>query len=185
MSLLKCSVFIASSLDGYIARPDGRIDWLTGAAEKGEDYGYHAFFRSVDCLVIGRKTYETALSFGRWPYEGKKVVVMTTNPGPVPDKLAPTVKMILSSPAEIAGSLRAQGCNHAYIDGGRTIQTFLAAGSISEMTITTIPILLGDGIRLFGKVDADIALRHIETKTYANGIVQTRYAPSRAASSRG
>ena len=178
---LKCSVFIASSLDGYIARPDGGIDWLAGAAEKNEDYGYHNFFNSIDCLVIGRKTYETALTFDTWPYSGKKVFVLTGNLKSVSNSLTHNVRSVSPPASEVVEKVTALGCRHAYIDGGKTIQTFLADGCIDEMTITTIPILIGDGIRLFGKLNGDVKLKHLETKTYANGFVQTRYAPSQAA----
>jgi dihydrofolate reductase len=177
---LKCSVFIASSLDGYIARSDGGIDWLTGAAEKSEDYGYQAFFDSVDSLIIGRKTLVTALSFDTWPYKGKKVFVLTGNLKSV-DSLTPNVQAVSPPASEVVEKVMALGCTHAYIDGGMTIQTFLAEGCISEMTITTIPILIGDGIRLFGKLNGDVKLQCLATKTYANGFVQTRYAPSQAA----
>jgi dihydrofolate reductase len=178
---LKCSVFIASSLDGYIARSDGGIDWLTGAAESNEDYGYQAFFNSIDSLVIGRKTYETALAFDTWPYKGKKVFVFTADLKSVSNNLTHNVLAVSPPASGVVEKVVALGCRHAYIDGGRTIQTFLAEGCIGEMTITTIPILIGDGIRLFGKLNGDVKLKHLETKTYANGFVQTRYAPSRVA----
>ena len=178
---LKCSVFIASSLDGYIARVDGGIDWLAGAPEKDEDYGYQAFFNSIDSLIIGRKTYETALTFDTWPYKGKKVFVLTGDLKSVSNSLSHNVLAVSPPATEVVDKVMALGCKHAYIDGGKTIQTFLAEGCIGEMTITTIPVLIGDGIRLFGKLNGDVKLKHLETKTYANGFVQTRYASSRAA----
>jgi dihydrofolate reductase len=176
MTLPKCSAFIASSLDGYIARTDGNMDWLRGAAENGGDYGYQAFFRSIDCIVIGRKTYEKVLSFGEWPYNGKKVVVLTTTPKAVPEIPALNVEAMSSAPSDVLERLKGTGCTHAYIDGGKTVQAFLRDGLIDEITITTVPIILGDGVRLFGKVKNDITLRHLETRTYTNGFVQTRYA---------
>ncbi len=175
---MKCSVFIATSLDGCISRANGNIDWLISISDAKEDYGYNAFYQSTDCLVIGRKTYETALSFGQWPYENKKVIVLTSNPSTINKRLGLDVQTMSLSPLEILKTLESNGYKHAYIDGGKTIQSFLNEGLINEITITFIPILIGDGIRLFGPLNSDIILKHIETKTYSNGFVQIKYALS-------
>lgn len=175
VSLVKCSVFIAMSLDGYIARPDGSIDWLTDVVEDGEDYGYQQFYSSVDCLVIGRKTYEMALSLARWPYSGRKVVVLSSNRTSSENRTGTDVLMMSSTPEKVLEELETMGFKHAYIDGGKTIQSFLRAGLINEMTVTIIPVLLGDGIRLFGAVDADIQLQHIDTRSFLNGFIRARY----------
>lgn len=177
---MKASVFIATSLDGYIARENGDIDWLSVAEGEGsdEDYGYQDFIDSVDILVMGRNSYEKVLSFGQWPYGNKPVVVLTSRSLKIPDDLAETVEAKSSSPAELVKQLSERGARHAYIDGGKTIQGFLAAGLIQQIIITRIPILIGGGIPLFGPLNKDIKLRHIETRSFASGLVQSRYEVS-------
>ena len=171
------SVFIAVSLDGFIARPNGDIDWLNAAGSDAgdEDYGYRAFMDSVDTLVLGRKTYELALSFPHWPYTGKRVVVLSTGSPRVPDSLSSSVEIMSCPPAECASRLAQSGARHVYVDGGRTIQGFLAAGLIHDLTITRLPVLIGMGLPLFGELAHDITLEHIESKSYPNGFVQSRY----------
>ncbi len=178
-NLPKVSVFIATSLDGFIARKDGRIDWLEKAnttLPTGEDCGYQSFFESVDTLVIGRKTFETVLSFETWPYGDKRVIVLSTQLKQVPPRLAKTVSVFSFAPKMILENLTAEGSQHIYLDGGRTIQSFLADNLVDEITVTSIPVLLGEGLPLFSKVMADISLTHIKTHAYANGFVQSRYA---------
>jgi dihydrofolate reductase len=175
---IPCSVFIATSLDGFIARRNGDIDWLAdpGDASAGEDYGYQEFIDSVDTLVIGRNTYELVLAFNAWPYTGKRVVVLSHGAPHVPDTLSGSVEIMSGSPAEVVRRLSESGARHVYVDGGRTIQGFLQAGLVRDMTITRIPILIGDGIPLFGKLDRDIRFEHIETKVYQkSGFVQSKY----------
>lgn len=174
---IKCSIFIAVSLDGFIARPNGAIDWLNDPAntDAGEDYGYKAFMDSVDVLVMGRKTYELVLGFNEWPYGGKKVVVLSSTSPKVPENLSGNVEIMGGSPADVLTQLAQNGARHCYIDGGKTIQGFLKSGLIQEMTITKIPILIGDGLPLFGKLDHDMRFQHIETKAYRSGFVQSKY----------
>jgi len=183
--MMKASVFIATSVDGYIARKDGGIDWLGEGDPEGEDYGYGQFFDSVDCLVMGRNTFEKVLSFDAWHYGEKPVVVLTTRSLKIPDKLAATVDTMQGTPAEVVEQLSARGARHLYVDGGVTIQTFLEAGLIQRLTIARIPVLIGDGIPLFGTISRDIQLRHVETKTFENGIVQTEYEVVDAAHNAG
>ena len=180
---IRCSVFIAISLDGFIARRNGDIDWLTdtGDGNGSEDHGYKEFIDSVDTLVMGRNTYELALTFKEWPYAGKKLVVLTSGSPNVPDNLSGGVEIMSCSPAELVHQLSENGARHLYVDGGKTIQGFLNAGLIQEMTITRIPILIGDGIPLFGKLDRDIKFQHIETKAYRSGFVQSKYRAVNAA----
>lgn len=180
MQVIKASVYIATSLDGFIARPDGGLDWLPGASgdsggDGGEDYGYHAFMDSVDALVMGRHTYETAVAFDPWPYAGTPVVVLSSRPVPIPAPLTAVVESMSAPPHEVVRRLAARGAKHLYIDGGKTIQGFLAAGLIQQLIITTVPILIGSGIPLFGPLPHDIRLRHVETRAFANGMVQSRY----------
>ncbi len=169
---MKASVFIATSLDGFIARANGDLDWLPPGG--GEEHGYDAFMATVDALVIGRKTFEKVLTFGTWPYGEKPVFVLSTRtlvlalPGAVVERMS-------GAPAEIVSQLAARGVRHAYVDGGITIQRFLQAGLIQRLIITRIPVLIGAGIPLFGAIQRDIVLRHVGTRQYASGLVQSEY----------
>ncbi len=168
-------VFIATSLDGYIARPDGGIDWLPVPAEGDpEDYGYKAFTSGIDAIVMGRNTYELVLTFGGWHYQ-KPVVVLSSKGVTVAPELAGKVVTMSGSPAEVAAQCAARGWQHLYIDGGVTIQRFLAAGLIERLIVTRVPVLLGKGLPLFGALEADVRLAHVRTQGYANGLVQSEY----------
>ena len=171
---MKASVYIATSLDGFIARPDGDINWLGEPSEDGEDYGYQEFIDTVDFLVMGRNTYDKVLSFGQWPYS-KPVVVLTNRPLTIADDLAKSVETMSGSPADIVDELSKRGVEHLYIDGGKTIQNFLDANLIQRIIITKIPILLGEGIPLFGPLHKNFRLKHVGTQTFANGYVQSEY----------
>jgi dihydrofolate reductase len=177
---MKTTVYIATSLDGYIARPDGGLDWLSqGGGEgggDGEDYGYKAFMATVDALVMGRHTYEKVLTFGAWPYERKRVVVLSSRPVTIAPEIAATVESMAGTPAEVVERLAARGLGHLYVDGGVTIQRFLAAGLIDRFIITRIPVLIGAGIPLFGPLERDVRLRHVETRSFPSGLVQGEYA---------
>ena len=175
--MVKASVYIATSLDGFIARPDGALDWLNGwqASAQDGDYGYQAFMDSVDVIVIGRATFETVLSFGQWPY-AKKVVVLSSRPAPdLPLLAQEQIEWLGLAPRALVDHLAAQGAQHLYVDGGKTVQGFLNAGLIDEIILTRIPILIGAGIPLFGAVTHDIRLHAIETRQFDSGMVQTRY----------
>jgi len=177
---MRASVFCATSLDGFIARPDGGLDWLTGegGAEIVDDHGYEAFMASVDVVVIGRATYETVLTFDKWAYAPDMAVrVLSTRPLTLRDDLPTSVETMSGPPADILAALERQGFQHAYIDGGKTIQGFLEAGLIDRMTVTRIPRLLGSGIPLFGRLSHDLHFRHVATHTYAGGLVQSVYEP--------
>lgn len=176
-----CAVFIATSLDGYIARADGGIDWLeqaNAAVPPGEDCGYGAFYASVDALVMGRNTFETACGFAQWPYGDKRVVVMSRRGVAIPPELAASVTSSAASPGQVVEQLAAEGLGHLYIDGGLTIQSFLRAGLINELTITLIPVLLGGGRPLFGPLDNELRLKPVATRNYDFGFVQLRYRVS-------
>jgi dihydrofolate reductase len=175
--MTKFLVYIAASLDGFIARLDGDISWLNSAAPaiEGEDFGFADFYSSVDTLVMGRKTYETALGFPEWPYASKHVVVLSHAPLTIPPRLAGNVEWMSASPLEVAQNLETTGAHNVYVDGGQTIQGFLRAGLINEITVTTIPILLGSGIPLFGSLDRELRLQLITSRAFSNGFVQTKY----------
>jgi dihydrofolate reductase len=169
---MRASVFIGTSLDGFIARSDGSLDFLPPGG--GEPHGYEEFMASVDALIIGRKTYETVLAFDSWPYGEKPVFVLSTRPlAPAP---AEAVVEHLSGPlADIPRRLAAGDIHHVYVDGGVTIQGFLGAGLIQRLIITRVPVLIGTGIPLFGATTGDIRLKHIATRQYASGLVQSEY----------
>jgi dihydrofolate reductase len=169
------SVFVGTSIDGFIARPNGALDWLDAAGD--EPHGYDEFVATVDTMVIGRKTFETVLAFEAWPYGKKRVVVLSTGPVDLPAAAARggIVEQMDGSPAEIVSRLAARGAQHLYVDGGITIQRFLRAGLVDRLIVTRVPVLIGDGIPLFGSVPQDIRLRHIATRSYPGGLVQSEY----------
>ena len=172
------SIYIATSLDGFIAREDGDIDWLDVANElvpEGEDCGFFAFLDSVDCLIMGRNTYEKVLSFGQWPYGEKPVTVVSSHKIEIPDSLPETVSWSSESPRDLTKRLNSEGAKKIYVDGGITVQKFLEEGLVKDITITIIPVLIGSGIPLFGKLAKDILLNHISTKAYDFGFVQSLY----------
>jgi len=175
---VKSSVFIGTSLDGFIARTDGSIDWLNEASSimpNGEDCGYADFMESVDVLVMGRNTFEQVLTFGEWHYGDKKVVVLSRKGVVIPDKIKNTVSTSSEHLNILVEKLASEGAKQLYIDGGKTIQSFLVAGLINEITITTIPIILGAGLPLFGPIKKDINLKHLSTIAYPFGFVQSKY----------
>ena len=177
MSLTK-SVFIATSLDGFIARENGELDWLDVAnatVPEGEDCGYVDFMETIDVLVMGRKTYEKVLSFGLWPYEDTPVIVLSSNKIKIPNDLAQSVSCASESPKELCERLTNEGAKRIYVDGGITIQQFFSEGLINDITITVFPVILGSGKPLFGNAGKDISLKHITTKTYDFGFVQLTY----------
>ncbi len=167
------SVFIGTSVDGFIARRNDALDFLP--ANGGEPHGYNEFIASVDVLVIGRRTYEIVLAFPEWPYGDKQVVVLSTRNLEFSALSGGLVEQMSGSPAEIVSNLAARGFQHAYIDGGITIQQFLRAGLIQRLMITRVPVLIGEGIPLFGAIPKDICLKHVETQHYASGLVKTEY----------
>ena len=174
---IKASVFIATSLDGFIARANGDLDWLTNAesASTEHDYGYQEFMDTVDTIVLGRNTFELVLTFDTWPYGGKKVAVLSSKPNAVPPHLVDNVEWLSLPPQRLVERLATQGATHLYVDGGKTIQGFLNAGLIDELTITRVPILIGTGVPLFGPLTHDVKLTHIATRQFENGFVQSKY----------
>jgi dihydrofolate reductase len=169
---MKASVFIGTSVDGFIARPNGDLDFLPPGG--GEPHGYDEFIATVDALVIGRKTFEAVLTFDTWPYAKKPVFVLSTRPlATFPPGAA--VERMSGAPTDIVSQLAARGIRHIYVDGGITIQRFLQAGLIQRLVITRVPVLIGTGIPLFGELPHDIALKHVATRQYASGLVQSEY----------
>lgn len=169
-------IFMAMSLDGFVARPDFGLDWLLKQKTEGEDHGFDRFMASVDGLVMGSGSFRTALTFDGWPYE-KPVIVMSHSltPQDIPDELRGTVSLSQKSPRHILAALAEQGWTRAYIDGGKIIQSFMREKLIVDMTVTIIPILIGEGKRMFGALDADIDLKLVESTSYPSGLVTSRY----------
>lgn len=177
---VKCSVYVATSVDGFIAGPDGDLEWLHRPeyASSGQiGSSYETFISSVDALIVGRKTFEQVLSFASRPYEGMgmPVIVLSSQEGIVPERLQAKVSRDAGNPEAIVARRAAEGHRHLYVDGGITVQRFLQAGFINEITITRIPIVLGGGIPLFGSVGVEVPLRLLETTEFDNGLVQDRY----------
>jgi|SRR6266403_38318 dihydrofolate reductase len=170
---MTASVFIGTSVDGFIARPNGDLDFLPEGG--GEPHGYTEFIASVDAIVIGRKTFETVLAFEGWPYLDKRVVVLSSRPLDFSAVRGGVVEQMAGPPAEIVSQLAARGVHHLYIDGGITIQEFLRAGAIQRLIITRVPVLIGEGVPLFGSLPRDIRLRHVATRHYSSGLVQSEY----------
>ncbi len=169
---MNASVFIATSLDGYIAREDGAIDWLPA---NPEPHGYDEFIASVDAIVIGRKTFETVLAFGGWFYGKTLVVVLSSRASELKAPDGANCDFMSGDPRDVVAALEQRGVKHIYVDGGVTIQRFLEAGLIQRMVITHIPVLLGTGIPLFGPLSHDVQLQHVATKTFPSGMVQSEY----------
>jgi dihydrofolate reductase len=168
------SVFCGVSVDGFLARPDDALDFLTTGEQ--EPHGFKEFLASVDVVVIGRRTFDVVLKLGHLALYGKKPVVVLSDRrldfSPGNDGL---LEQMSGEPVEILTRLEARGFQHAYIDGGLTIQRFLAAGLINQLVITRVPVLIGEGIPLFGPVPSDIPLHHVATRCYEGGLVQSEY----------
>lgn len=168
----RCSVFIATSIDGYIARPDGTFDFLSIVERPGEDYGFADFFATVDALVVGRNTYETALSFPEWPYAGKRCIVLTHRE----TESVHGEQFFAGEPTALVDQLALSGAQRLYVDGGAVIRQFLLGGLIDDVTLSIVPVLLGNGIPLFGSELPEQRLKLTSSKAFESGLVQLCYA---------
>src|SRR3954465_3436468 len=169
---MMASVFVGTSLDGFIAREDGSFDFLDAGGN--EPHGYEEFMATVDTIVLGRNTFELVRSFGTWPYGKKRVVVLSSRPQDLSEIKGP-VEQMSGSPREIIARLESSGSKHLYVDGGDTVQRFLRAGLIQRLIITRVPVLIGEGISLFGSLPHDVKLQHVATRQYPSGLVQSEY----------
>jgi dihydrofolate reductase len=169
-------VFIATSLDGFIARKNGNIDWLLSRDDPGEDHGYRDFIKDIDGLVMGRGSFEGVAGYEPWPYD-KPVVVLskTLASSPVPDRLTSRVRFVDMTPRATMEMLAKEGWRRVYVDGGQIVQSFLREGLIADMVVTQVPVLIGEGRPLFGSVDGDLPLTHVMTKAFPSGLVQSFY----------
>jgi dihydrofolate reductase len=168
---MKVSVFVGTSLDGYLARKNHTFDFLP---DNPESHGYEEFIESVDAIVIGRNTFEVVCGMGGWAYGKKRVVVLSSRPLDI-SKIDGQVEQMSGEPAEIVAKLEATGAKHLYVDGGITIQRFLRAGLVTRMIITRVPVLIGEGIPLFGSLPHDVKVRHVSTKNFPSGLVTSEY----------
>lgn len=169
-------VFIATSLDGFIARNNGDIDWLLSRDVAEEDHGYNAFIKNIDGIVMGRGSFEKVVTFDPWPYSVPVIVLSKTlTSASVPEKLKGKVRIADLSPREAMNELMKSGWRNVYVDGGQIIQSFLRENLIEDMVLTKIPVLIGEGRSLFGKVTEDVTLTHVETKSFPSGLVQSFY----------
>lgn len=176
LEMISGHVFIATSLDGFIARNNGDIGWLLERDDPSEDHGYDAFIDNIDVILMGRGTYESIRNVRPWPYTRPVVVMSSSLKGQqVPEDLVGKVQFSDKSPEQAMAMLEAAGNRRVYVDGGLIIQSFLRKGLIDDMVITHVPVLLGQGRRLFGAIPSDIALVHEETRSFASGLVQSRY----------
>jgi dihydrofolate reductase len=175
---MRTSVFVGVSVDGFIARVNGELDFLDAGGN--EPHGYEEFIATVDTIVIGRKTFETVMGFDAWPYGERLVVVLSHQPLDLSTAASRggRVEQMAGSPADIVANLSGRGLQHAYVDGGITIQGFLRAGLVGRLVITRVPVLIGSGIPLFGALPGDVPLRHVATKAFGGGLVQSEYEMS-------
>ncbi len=182
---MKCSAFIATSVDGFIARPDGSVDWLETAGQTDvdlgpqADMGMNAYMASIDCIIMGRKCMETIAGFNltpeQWPYGDTRIIVLSNSITEVPKHLKETVEIYAGTIPALLTQLESEGYTHAYVDGGATIQSFLNLQLISEITITRAPIILGEGIPLFGPSSQSIQFKQAKAVAYTNDFVQVHY----------
>ena len=171
---MKLSVFCGVSVDGFLARPDDTFDFLQAGEQ--QPHGFNEFLASVDVVVTGRRTFKVVLKLGHLALYGKKpMVVLSSRPLDFSSVRGGVIEQMSGEPAEIVKQLKSRGFKHAYVDGGITIQRFLASGLIDRMVITRVPVLIGAGIPLFGPVPHDISLRHVGTRSYKGGLVQSEY----------
>jgi dihydrofolate reductase len=169
-------VYVATSLDGFIAAPDGSVDWLMEVPNPdGSDFGFSEFMQGVDALVMGRNTFETVLGFGAWPYD-KPVFVLSETLSEVPEHLAGRAEIVQGPLDALLRRLEERGLRNLYVDGGRVIQGFLAEDLVDELIITRVPIVLGEGIPLFGHSARRLRFDHRNTEVLAGTLVKSRYA---------
>jgi dihydrofolate reductase len=176
---MKTYVYIAVSLDGYIAKKDGNLDWLNEIPNPdGNDFGFNDFLINIDAIVMGKNTYEKVLSFKEWPYS-KPVFVLSHTIRHVSDILKDRADIISGNPKDILNKLGNLNHQSIYIDGGLTIQSFLKEDLIDALIISRIPVLLGDGIPLFGSLQNELKFEHIETIVYNDSLVKSHYTRKR------
>jgi dihydrofolate reductase len=171
---LKTIVYIGTSLDGFIARKDGDINWLTQFANDEAVHAYEEFINKIDAIIIGRGTFEKVLTFPSWPYD-RKVFVLSNSIKQVPDELKEKATVLSMNPSTLLNYLSGLGFSNVYIDGGKVIQDFLKEDLVDELIISKVPVLIGNGIQLFGQLNTDLKFKHIKTQVQSNGLVRSYY----------
>jgi dihydrofolate reductase len=170
---MSITLYIATSIDGYIATPEGGVDWLMSVEQEGEDYGYGAFYESVDGLLIGRSTYDQILTFGDWPYPGKPAYVFTHRPAEIERD---DVFFVKGDPGPVVARLQAQGHRRLWLVGGAGLtHHFFQQGLIDEIILSVIPVILGDGIPLFRAGLPTQAYTLLSSQSYPSGLVSLHY----------
>lgn len=173
--MITAHVFIATSVDGFIARPDGGIDWLLQRDSQAEDHGYQDFMTDKDAIVTGRGTYETVSHMEPWPYDVPTYVLSSSLAGKPPTGQQNKVFFVDLTPKALLAKLERENIQRIYVDGGQVVQSFLREGLVHDMVVTTVPVLIGDGRRLFGTVPKDIDLELISTRAFPSGMVQCKF----------
>lgn len=173
----KFSVYIATSIDGFIAAPDGNVEFLAPFQTANEDYGYQIFFDSVDALILGRKTYEAVTKFEQWPYPHKRVIVLSHEQ----DILTEQIELYSGEPESLANKLAQEGVRHVWVDGGSLISQFLNAQLIDQMILSVVPVILGSGVPLFQSIQRRLPCRMVYSQSYPNGLIKIHYDVSKPA----
>ena len=172
-------IYIATSLDGFIATSDGGLDWLDEIPNPEQsDYGYAEFMDRIDAIVMGRNTFEKVLTFGKWVYD-KPVFVLSNTLTRLPEEIIDKAEIVSGDIKQLINQLNQRGYNNLYIDGGGTIQSFLKEDCIDEMIITKVPILLGNGFPLFDKLNQSLKFKHQKTQIYNDFLVKSHYIRDR------
>ena len=171
---MKTIVYIGTSLDGFIARKDGDIEWLTQFADHEAMHAFEEFITRIDAIVMGKGTFEKVLTFPSWPYE-KPVFVLSGSLTQVPQILKGKVTILSLHPRELLSYISVRGFSGIYVDGGKVIQSFLKENVIDELIISTVPLLIGSGIPLFGELGMDLQFNHLRTEVSSNGLVRSYY----------
>lgn len=164
-------VFLGTSVDGFIARPGGELDWLTSRGEAAGDGGFRAFQARMDHMVMGRVTYRTVVDLGAWPYDGTSVLVLSSTLDEGGDARIRVVRSL----EEACAVLEDAGARNVYLDGGRVVRSSLAAGLVDELVLTCVPVLIGQGVSAFGPLPRDVELEHLSTAVLPGGLVQSGY----------
>ncbi|MEH6404404.1 MAG: dihydrofolate reductase family protein [Sneathiella sp.] len=174
--LITGHVMMATSLDGFVARKDHTLDWLTKQRVSNEEHGFEKFQESVDVIVMGSRSFKTVLGFGGWHYLKPTVILSNSmSTKDIPAELRDKIEISNLKPVKLMEMLQQRGCKRVYVDGGAVVQSFMRLGLIQDMKITLIPILIGEGIKLFGKLDGDIDLKVESVNHFKSGLITTHY----------
>lgn len=175
---MRTAVYVGTSLDGFIAREDGSIDWLVEFDSPDVTEGFEKFISRIDAVVMGRRTFEQVLTFPEWLYT-RHVYVLSRSMKGVPEKASDKASILSVKPREVLDQLSRLGHSSLYIDGGSVIKSFLREDLVDELTVTTVPVLIGSGISLFGSLAKDMRFNHVRTVTHSRGLVESVYERDR------